>query len=289
MTTGKTIFIVDDDEDDRLLITEAFRDFEPYVEIVLLEDGCGLLDMLRKNIIMPDLVLMDMNMPRVSGLEVLHTMKKDPVHQAIPVVILSTTSNSSLISQAYEMGANAFMVKPVTTTDYQAMARAINICFLNTFSADHFLTSFKPPVARSILIIEDNDDHSRLIHFALKQRMPNVEAIRLSDKYETIQFLHNQYKGLKPLPAMILLDLYLPTREDGLSVLEEIRKFIVINRLARVPIIVFSYSDHREDLAASFAKQANGYLVKPQDFSKWSFYFENLSYFWSKTMALPGN
>ena len=286
MKKTKTIFIVDDDEDDRSLIREAIGDFIRHGEIIEVDGGSALLGMLQDKTTAPDVVLMDMNMPRMNGLEILCAIKKDPSRRSIPVVIISTTSNARLINQAYELGANAFMIKPVSTWDYQAMARAIDICFLNTLSADHFLTSFKPPTARSILIIEDNDDHSELMHFALKQGMPDVKAIRLSDKAETLQFLHTSYKNLKPLPEMILLDLYLPTREDGLSLLEEIQEFIIINQLARVPIIVFSYSDHREDLAASFAKQANGYVVKPPDINKWSFYFENLCYFWSKTMTI---
>nr|WP_295924823.1 response regulator [uncultured Dyadobacter sp.] len=287
MKKTRTIFIVDDDEDDRLLIAEAIEDFIQNIEIVQLDSGPALFSMLQSNATVPDLVLMDMNMPKVNGLELLCTLKKDPLHRAIPVVILSTTSTSKLISQAYELGANAFMVKPVSTADYHAMARAVDVCFLNTCSADRFLRSFKPPRARSVLIIEDNDDHSELMQFALKQGMPDVKAIRLSNKAETMQFLHTRYKSLRPEPEMILLDLYLPTRDDGLSLLEKIQEFIIANHLARVPIIVFSYSDHREDLAASFAKQANGYVVKPPDIDKWSFYFENLSYFWSKTMALP--
>jgi CheY-like chemotaxis protein len=285
----RTIFIVDDDEDDRSLVTEAIRDIIRHGDIVEVDGGNALLEMLQDEDAAPDLVLMDMNMPRMNGLEILCAMKKDPSRRSIPVVILSTTSNSKLINQAYELGANAFMTKPVTTADYHTMARAIDVCFLNTCSADRFLTSFKPSVARSIIMIEDDDDHSELMHFAIKQGMPDVKAIRLSDRAETLRFFHTSYKDLKPSPEMILLDLYLPTREDGLSLLEEIQAFIVHNRLPRVPIIIFSYSDHREDLAASFAKQANGYVIKHPDIKKWSFYLENLYYFWSKTMAFPRN
>jgi CheY-like chemotaxis protein len=287
MKKMKTIFLVDDDEDDRMMIVEAIEDVIRNVEITQIENGVALLDVLAGGKPVPDLILMDMNMPKLNGLEILCSMKKDAVHRSIPVVILSTTSSSQLVGKAYELGANAFMIKPVSPLDYEMMAKAVDICFLNRFSADKFLASVRPPKARNILIIEDNDDLSELMNFALKQSMPEVKAIRMPDKASTLHFLNTQYKSLKPLPEMILLDLYLPTREDGLSLLEEIRQFIVANNMARVPIIVFSHSDHREDVDASYAKQANGYVVKHPDISKWSFYFENLCYFWSKTMSLP--
>jgi CheY-like chemotaxis protein len=287
MKKTKTIFLVDDDEDDRMLIMEAIRDVIGNVEITQIESGYKLLDVLAGLKPGPDLILMDMNMPKMNGLEILCAMKQHAIHRSIPVVILSTTSSSRLVSKAYEQGANAFMIKPVTPADYEMMARAVDICFLNRFSADRFLASVKPVTARSMLIIEDNDDHSDLMSIAIKQGMPDVRAIRLPDKASTLHFLNTEYKNLKPQPEMILLDLYLPTREDGLSLLEDIRQFIVANQLAQVPIIVFSYSDHREDLDASYAKQANGYVIKHPDISKWSFYFENLSYFWSKTMSIP--
>jgi CheY-like chemotaxis protein len=287
MKKMKTILLVDDDEDDRMMIIEALRGVIQDVEITQIENGLGLVAFFEDNKPAPDLILMDMNMPKMNGLEILCIMKKDPVHRAIPVVILSTTSSSELVGRAYELGANAFMIKPITLLDYEMMAKAVDVCFLNSFSSDRFLASVRPPKARSILIIEDNDDHSELMNIALKQGMPEVKAIRLPDKDSTLHFLHTQYKNLKPLPEMILLDLYLPTRKEGLSLLEEIRQFIAVNNLARVPIIIFSYSDHREDLDASYAKQANGYLIKHPDIAKWAFYFENLCYFWSKTMSLP--
>jgi CheY-like chemotaxis protein len=288
MKKRKTIFLVDDDEDDRMLMTEAIQEMVSNVEIIEIENGSGLLDMLKdRQGSLPDLVLMDMNMPKLNGLEILFAMKTNPVYNSIPVVILSTTSTSQLIGKAYELGANAFMIKPVAQSEFEMIARAIDICFLNRLSADRFLASIRPEKARSILIIEDNDDHSELMDFAIRQSMPDVRAIRLADRASTLEFLKTKYKNLRPVPEMILLDLYLPTREDGLKLLDEIPEFIVANNLAHVPIIVFSYSDHHEDRSASYAKQANGYVIKHPDISKWSFYFENLCYFWSKTMRLP--
>jgi CheY-like chemotaxis protein len=82
MKKTKTIFLVDDDEDDRMLIMEAIRDVIGNVEITQIESGYKLLDVLAGLKPGPDLILMDMNMPKMNGLEILCAMKQHAIHRS---------------------------------------------------------------------------------------------------------------------------------------------------------------------------------------------------------------
>jgi CheY-like chemotaxis protein len=289
MEKATTIFLVDDDEDDRLIISEAIQSVISNVRILEVSSGMELLELLNDPAApTPDLITLDMNMPGIDGLGILKILKQEISHRHIPIVMMSTTSERHLISEAYRLGVNAFIVKPVTPTDYEMVAQAVNLCFLNHFSAAQLpATTVASNRAVSIIVIEDNEDHWNLMNFALKQSWPNLNLVRLRNKNTTLDFLSNCYKSLSPAPQMILLDLYLPNRQDGLSLLESIRYFLSINKLPEVPVIVFSYSNHKKDINACYALQANAYMVKPPDASQWPLYFKGLAHFWSKTIHSP--
>lgn len=71
----------------------------------------------------PDVIFLDLNLPRLSGLEVLEQLKGDPIHCRIPVVILSTSENESDLMQAYTHGVNSYVNKPVGFENFQQMCR----------------------------------------------------------------------------------------------------------------------------------------------------------------------
>ena len=131
----RTIFLADDDEDDRMLIREAMESIVSDVEILEVVDGKELIDLLgTSTTAATSLILLDMNMPRMSGLEALAVVKSDPAHQHIPVVMLSTSSNPDLVSEAYHIGTNAYITKPVSTAEYTRIAKAVNAWFLNHYA-----------------------------------------------------------------------------------------------------------------------------------------------------------
>lgn len=75
----------------------------------------------------PVVILLDLNMPKVSGLDVLRTLKGHPTYKTIPIVILTTSKEDVDIRAAYELGANSYIVKPVDFEKFMAMAEQIEI------------------------------------------------------------------------------------------------------------------------------------------------------------------
>ncbi|OGO14647.1 MAG: two-component system response regulator [Chloroflexi bacterium RBG_16_47_49] len=117
------IFLMaDDDPDDRLLIKEAFQESLVSNSIYFVEDGVELLDYLRcqdkfsnpKDAPTPDLILLDLNMPRKDGREALAEIKSDPSLRYIPVVVLTTSKAEEDIMRSYDIGAASYITKPVT-------------------------------------------------------------------------------------------------------------------------------------------------------------------------------
>jgi CheY-like chemotaxis protein len=122
------VLVVDDSEDDVVLLKEAFSDC-PMVEFVgAVEDGEQALQFLRRqgtfrNAKRPGLVLMDINMPRKNGFEVLSEMRSDIQLSNVPVVMLTTSKQESDILRAYEGGACSFIAKPVSFDTMKSVAR----------------------------------------------------------------------------------------------------------------------------------------------------------------------
>lgn len=121
------VLVVDDNEDDVILLRESFRD-EPFVNLLhVVRDGEEALAYLRREgdfstAARPGLVLMDINMPRKNGFEVLNAMKSDPLLRGIPVVMLTTSRREADIRQAYNDGACSFVTKPVNFDRLKLMA-----------------------------------------------------------------------------------------------------------------------------------------------------------------------
>ena len=117
-----TILMADDDPDDRLMTQEAFAECRLRNPLKFVTDGEELLDYLHRRAPydddqaypMPGLVLLDLNMPRKDGREVLREIKADPQLQSIPVVILTTSKAEEDVVRSYKDGVNSFITKPVT-------------------------------------------------------------------------------------------------------------------------------------------------------------------------------
>lgn len=116
-----TILIANDDEDTRFLVQEALREVRLAIRSEFVKNGEQVLDYLYRrgeyagsNWDRPDLILLDLNMPRLDGREALTLIRSDPDLQQIPVVILTTSHRSGDILLCYRLGANSFISKPVT-------------------------------------------------------------------------------------------------------------------------------------------------------------------------------
>lgn len=127
-----TILVVNDDEDNRFLIREALQEVGIRINYYLLEDGEELLAYLFRrdryanptNSPRPDLILLDLNMPNINGLDALTQIKSDPNLRLIPVVILTTSHQPKDIVHSYSLGANSFIAKPLT---FEALVETMKI------------------------------------------------------------------------------------------------------------------------------------------------------------------
>jgi chemotaxis family two-component system response regulator Rcp1 len=117
------ILLVDDDPGDVRLTLEALKRSKLYSSIDNVENGEEALAYLRRqgkytNAPNPDLILLDLNMPRKDGRETLDEIKSDPELRRIPVVILTTSSSEADVLKSYDLGANCFITKPVDLAQF---------------------------------------------------------------------------------------------------------------------------------------------------------------------------
>lgn len=115
------ILLCDDDDDDRYLFQKALKKHDPSARLSLVCDGEELMETLKKARDLPDIIFLDLNMPRKNGFECLEEIKKNVLLKNIPVIIMSTTCQEEAILKAYEAGANLFITKPVTFPELEVL------------------------------------------------------------------------------------------------------------------------------------------------------------------------
>lgn len=109
------ILIAEDDADDRLLLNTAFREIGYEGKVEFVSDGVELMNFLHSSIekqFVPRLILLDLNMPKKGGKEVLQEIKENKGLKKIPVIVFSTTKNETEVEKCFELGAKSFVVKP---------------------------------------------------------------------------------------------------------------------------------------------------------------------------------
>lgn len=124
------ILLVEDNEGDITLTIEAFKEAKIRNNIRVVRDGEEALAYLRKqgvyeNALAPDIILLDINLPKIDGKEVLSVMKKDPALKAIPVIMLTTSSADSDVKDSYDNHANCYVIKPVDLNKFMEVIRSI--------------------------------------------------------------------------------------------------------------------------------------------------------------------
>lgn len=130
------ILLVEDDPGDVLMTKEAFEDHRVPNRVSVVGDGVSALEFLRKqgefeNAPTPDLVLLDLNLPKMDGLEVLAVAKGDPMLRHIPVVVLTTSDAQEDVVGSYSLHANAYVTKPVDFDEFIAAVRRIDEFFVS--------------------------------------------------------------------------------------------------------------------------------------------------------------
>jgi two-component system response regulator len=132
-----TILLVEDNSDDAELALRAFAKSETKNEIVLVRDGVEALDYLfatgphaGRASGMPEVVLLDLNLPRLDGLEVLRRLRDDERTRRLPVVMLTSSGQDQDVLQSYALGANSYVRKPVDFGQFVDAARQLGLYWL---------------------------------------------------------------------------------------------------------------------------------------------------------------
>lgn len=122
------LLIAEDDEDDYILITDALNSSQNKCQVNWVRDGEELIDFLNSTIGLedgskriPNIILLDLNMPKKDGREALEEIKSHPKFKNIPVIILTTSQAKADVQKVYDLGANSFIQKPFKYADFSSM------------------------------------------------------------------------------------------------------------------------------------------------------------------------
>jgi two-component system response regulator len=140
MNRGHIILLVEDNPDDVELTLRAFRKSKVLNEIVTVSDGIEALDYLfatgahagRLPHLKPEVVLLDLKLPKIGGLEVLRAMRADERTRRIPVVVLTSSNEEKDVLSSYDLGANSFVRKPVDFAQFLEAAQQLGMYWLVT-------------------------------------------------------------------------------------------------------------------------------------------------------------
>lgn len=138
MSRSRIILLVEDNPDDVELTLRAFEKSTIVNDIVVVEDGEAALDYLfrtgahagRDSKMMPEVVLLDLNLHKIDGLEVLRQMRSDERTRRLPVVVLTSSNEESDIIGSYDLGANSFVRKPVDFAQFIEAAQQLGLYWL---------------------------------------------------------------------------------------------------------------------------------------------------------------
>ncbi|MFW6097002.1 MAG: response regulator [Chloroflexota bacterium] len=138
MEKNRVILLVEDNPDDEALTLRAFKKSNVLNDVVVARDGVEALDYLfgegkyegRDTSVQPELVLLDLKLPKIDGLDVLRRLRADPRTELLPIVILTSSSEEQDMIQGYSLGANSYVRKPVDFVQFYDAVRQLGIYWL---------------------------------------------------------------------------------------------------------------------------------------------------------------
>lgn len=278
---SQIVLLVEDDLTDSKLIRRAFDKASVSARLVRVKDGDDAVAYLdgtgpytdREEHPSPTLVLLDIKLPRRSGFEVLSWIRRDarPLRRT-PVVMLTSSRHAVDINRAYEMGANAYTVKPDTHAEMVRLLGAIQ-AFWVEYSEPPLVTSAGSPSAavapahqsysQRVLLIEDEPSDAALITRAFDRVQFAGSIEHVLNARAGLEWLRRRIELDDPaqLPGLVLLDLKLPGM-SGLEFLEEMRG---MPQLRQIPVVVLSTAHDADTINRAYEQGANSYLVKKPD------------------------
>jgi CheY-like chemotaxis protein len=259
------VLLVEDNAGDVRLMQEAFRELDTSIKLHMAYDGIEAMAFLGRegahvNAPRPDLILLDLNMPKMDGREVLAHVKNNDSLKTIPTIVLTTSDAPNDITMSYELQANCCIKKPMLLEDFETLVRQLAGLWLTGPKSPPQNHSPRrsagfgslPPKARlsvDVLLVEDNAADVRLMHEAFLELDTSIKLHVAYDGIDAMAFLGRQGAHTDaPRPDLILLDLNMP-KMDGREVLAHIKKD---KSLKKIPIVVLTTSDSEADIIVSY-------------------------------------
>jgi len=248
------ILLVEDNPGDVRLTVEALKDSKLLNRLHIVSDGVEALQFLRHNgryhdAVRPDVILLDLNLPRKSGHEVLTEIKNDPGLRHIPVTIITTSENETDIQRAYESYANCYITKPVDFSRFMQVVKGFEDFWINIVKLPRFAENRVLGAVR-VLVVEDNPADARLI----------TEWLGTGKAVFEIEQIDNLAAALSRIEAgrtdVVLLDLGLPD-SSGLATLHRVRR-----AAPQLPVVVLSGLDDQELAIQAVRAGAQDFLTK---------------------------
>ncbi|GJQ60118.1 MAG: response regulator [Candidatus Scalindua sp. AMX11] len=256
--TNKKVILIEDDADHAELIVDVFQDEEVKNEIVLLRDGQEAVNFFQDTIIgedhllslQIDLVLLDINLPKVPGLKVLKFIRNLPELSLIPIVVLTTSSDSQTIEDVYKYGANGYVTKPISYDDFVGKMKMLKEYWLNTKK----LLSQKKAKKGMVLIADDDEVFLRVISSLLRRE--GYECVCATDAKTVLENMKSCRYDL------LVSDINMPGNEE----LEMIKYLQEVGDA--IPVILVTGNPSLHSSIQSIQYPVLAYMFKPFDIDK---------------------
>jgi diguanylate cyclase (GGDEF)-like protein/PAS domain S-box-containing protein len=253
------VLLIEDSPGDAFLTKQTLAEANPSIRLHVVTDGVDAIAFLRHegvyvNAPRPNLILLDLNLPKINGHEILTQIKSDIRLRMIPTVILTSSESEPDILKSYQLDANCFLTKPMRLEAFEALLKTIN---------DFWLTKSKLPTSdaekmskkaiKALLVVEDNPGDARLLQEMLNERGASISKISHAQTMAEAEKLiaENAFD-------MILLDLGLPDA-NGLGAVRRAHA-----AAPRVPLVVLTGLDDETLAALALQEGAQDYLIKGQ-------------------------
>ena len=243
----KKIFIVDDDIE-RTALKEILK-AEPDWQVTEAVDGQQALDLLCDGL-RPHLSLFDLRMPKISGMELLQRVRRDPALKQLPVAISSATRDRDTVIALSKLGITGYLLKPYVADKILANLRQI-IAALPIIDEPVIIT--RNLLHKTVLLVED-DVLERAALTAIIKQEPGWEIVEVTSGIHALQQLRD---GLRP--DLCLIDLLLP-QMDGIALLEQIRSDSALKKLR---VAIMSGEQDRSKIITLSRLGISDYLLKP--------------------------
>ncbi len=254
----KTLLLIEDNPGDARLTREAFRAAHSSIELHVVCDGVEAIEFLKHEgqfaqAPRPDLILLDLNLPRLDGHEVLACIKNDDSLKMIPTIVLTSSDAEPDIQKSYQLEANCYLTKPGLLEGFETLVRSIGDFWLGKAVLPARIEFSLRKSAIDVLAVEDNVGDARLLREMFGEqgqhqtKFTHVECMSDAGKYLALHEVD-----------IILLDLGLPDSQG----LEAVRR--AHHAAPRVALVVLTGMDDESLATKALQEGAQDYLIKGQ-------------------------